>query len=67
MNAFLKQAKELQGEIQAAIGAKAATGGSINQNDDSTKRIIEDLEKNKVRDEDGEFHATKGLDNRMLI
>ena len=65
MNKFLKESKELQAEITAAIGAKA--GSSINQTEGSEKKIIEDLERNKVRDEEGEFAATKGLDNRMLI
>ena len=70
MNTFLTQAKELQSDIQSSIGAKANTGSinlDTNASNDSTKRILEDLEKNKKRDEEGEYESTKGLDNKMLI
>ena len=71
MNNFLKDAKELQQEIQVSIGAKAAAAnsGSINENSlKSGGSSKVDLEKQEYkRDEDGEFAHTKGLDNRMLI
>ena len=68
MNTFLKQSKELQMDIQSAIGAKANAGSiNVDTSNDSTKRIIEDLEQNKKRDEEGEFQSTRGLDNKMLI
>ena len=67
MNTFLSQAKELQSDIQSSIGAKANAGSINDTSNDSNKRILEDLEKNKKRDEEGEFESTRGLDNKMLI
>ena len=70
LNAFISSTKELTTEIQNTMGGRG--GGSINMitstdgNDDSTL----DLEKKKmdtVRDADGEFSNTRGLDNQMLL